>query len=66
VGEQMRIDFNAGELKNLTCFLKGKKLFIQKYKDFIFIIELVEMTKLTAFKDKLTDVIEKMSLKVGG
>ena len=57
IGDKTGADFNLGEPANLTCYLKGKRRFIRKYKDLIIILELTEMTKCSAFKEKLNELI---------
>jgi hypothetical protein len=57
IGDKTGENLNLGEPANLMCYLKGKRRFIRKYKDFIIIIELTEMTKCSAFKEKLNRLI---------
>lgn len=57
IGDKTGDDLNLGEPANLTCHLKGKRRFIRKYKDFIIILELTEMTKCSAFKEKFNQLI---------
>lgn len=66
IGEKIGDEFNAGVPRDLTCYHKGKKRFIQKYLDYIIILELMEISKLSIFKEKLNELLDKMSLKKGG
>ncbi|HLP48031.1 MAG TPA: response regulator [Candidatus Deferrimicrobium sp.] len=66
IGEKMGHEFNAGTPRDLTCYHKGKKRFIQKYLDYIIILDLVEISKLSIFKEKLNELFDKMILKKGG
>ncbi|MCU0285092.1 MAG: response regulator [Acidobacteria bacterium] len=66
IGEKMGHEFNAGMPKELTCYHKGKKRFIQRCLDYIVILELIEISKLSIFKEKLNELFDKMILKKGG
>lgn len=65
IGEKTGVDLKLGELSNLVCCCKGKKRLIQKYSDLILILELKEMTKFSAFKEKLNELIAKASFEIG-
>lgn len=66
IGEKMGIEFNGGASKGLTCYHKGKKRFIQKFLDYIIIIELMEISKISIFKEKLNELFDKVILNNGG
>jgi DNA-binding response OmpR family regulator len=65
IGDKTGVDLKMGEPANLVCCCKGKKRLIRKYTDLILILELKEMTKFTAFKEKLNEIFAKVSLEVG-
>jgi hypothetical protein len=64
-GEKTGVDLKLGEPFNLVCCCKGKKRLIQKYSDLILILELKEMTKFSAFKEKLSELFAKASFEIG-
>lgn len=66
IGEKMGQELNVGNPRDLTCYHKGKKRFLQKYLDYIIILELMEMSKLAIFKEKLNGLLSNMTLKEGG
>jgi hypothetical protein len=66
IGEKMGQELNVGNPRDLTCYHKGKKRFMQRFLDYIIILELMEMSKLAIFKEKLNDLLGKMILKEGG
>lgn len=66
IGEKMGNEFNAGTPRALTCYHKGRKRFIQKFLDYIVIIELMEISKISIFKEKLNELFDKVILKKGG
>ena len=59
VGGQLGNKFNMGEPVNLIYYLKTKKVLIQKYKDYLIILNLTKVTKFSAFKKKLYDLFNK-------
>lgn len=65
IGDKTGVDLKLGEPANLVCCCKGKKRLIRKYTDLIIILELKEMTKFSAFKEKLNEIFAKVSLGVG-
>jgi hypothetical protein len=63
IGEKMGQELDIGNPRDLTCYHKGKKRFIQKYLDYLIILDLIEMSKLAIFKEKLNELLDNMSLK---
>jgi hypothetical protein len=66
IGDQMKNDMALGEFANLTCCFKNRKRFMQKYKDYIVILELVEITKFSIFKERLNEHFKQLALEIGG
>lgn len=64
IGDKFGEDLNLGEPANLICYLKSKKRLIQKYSDFIVIMELTKMTKYSVFKEKLNTLLAKSGLRL--
>ncbi|MCP5102738.1 MAG: hypothetical protein GY950_05145 [bacterium] len=65
IGNSMGKEFNLGGSANLTCYFKTRKRFIQRYMDYIIMLELSDMTKLSVFKNKLKELFEKLALNMG-
>ncbi len=66
IGEKMGQELNIGIPRDLTCYHKGKKRFMQKCLDYLIILDLMEMSKLAIFKEKLNELLGRMTLKEGG
>lgn len=62
IGDKFGNDLNLGEPANLICYLKSKKRLIQKYSDFIVIMELTKMTKYSVFKEKLNTLLANLTV----
>ncbi len=62
IGETLGNEFNFKEPSQLICQYKNKKKFVKRYLDFIIILELSEMTKCSAFKEKLNELLDKLFL----
>jgi DNA-binding response OmpR family regulator len=66
IGEKMGQELDIGYPRDLTCYHKGKKRFMQKYLDYIIILELMEISKLAIFKEKLNELLGKLAENEGG
>jgi len=64
IGDRFGEDLNLGAPGNLICYFKNKKRLIQKYSDFIVIMELTKMTKYSVFKEKLNTLLAKLGLRL--
>ena len=64
IGDRFGNDLNLGESSNLICYLKNKKRLIQKYSDYIVIMELTKMTKYSVFKEKLNTLLAKLTVSL--
>jgi predicted regulator of Ras-like GTPase activity (Roadblock/LC7/MglB family) len=58
-GTQLGSKFNMGEPINLIYNLKAKKVLIQKYNDYLIILNLTDKTKFSVFKKKLYELFNK-------
>lgn len=56
IGEQMKQPLSAGEPTHLICYSHTKKRLIHKYRNYVIILELMAITKVAAFKKKLTEL----------
>jgi DNA-binding response OmpR family regulator len=65
IGDKNGVDLKLGVPANLVCYCKDKRRLIRKYSDLIVILELKEMTKFYAFKEKLNEFFAKASLEMG-
>ncbi len=59
VGTQFGSEFNMGEPANLIYYLKTRKRLIQKYDEYLIILNLMDITKFPVFKSKLYELINK-------
>jgi hypothetical protein len=59
VGTQFGSEFNMGEPANLIHHLKTRKRLIQKYNEYLIILNLIDITKFPVFKSKLYELINK-------
>ncbi len=60
VGTQLGAEFNLGEPGNLVYYLKTKKMLIQKYNDYLIILNLIDIAKFPVFKRKLYDLFNRI------
>jgi hypothetical protein len=58
-GSQFGNKFNLGEPVNLIYNLKARKMFIQKYNDYLIIFNLIDAAKFSSFKKKLYDRLSR-------
>ncbi len=58
-GSQLGNKFNMGEPLNLIYNMKTKKVLIQKYEDYLVILNLTGDTKFVVFKKKLYELFNK-------
>lgn len=58
-GTQLGSKFNMGEPINLIYNLKAKKVLIQKYNEYLIILNLTDKTKFSVFKKKLYELFNK-------
>lgn len=54
-------DLDLGGPRSLTCYLKGKKWFIRRYRDYVVMLVLTGITKSTVFKEKLAGHLDELS-----
>lgn len=59
-GSQMGGEFSFGEPTTLVYYLKNKKMLIQKYNDYLIILNLIDIAKFPVFKRKLYDLLNRM------
>jgi len=59
IGTQLGSEFNMGEPANLIHHLKTRKRLIQKYNEYLIILNLMDITKFPVFKSKLYELINK-------
>ena len=60
IGSQFGTEFNMGEPANLIYYLKTRKMLIQKYQDYIIILNLIDIVKFPVFKRKLYELFNRM------
>ena len=60
IGSQFGSEFNLGEPTNLIYYLKTRKMLIQKYQDYIIILNLIDIVKFPVFKRKLYELFNRM------
>jgi predicted regulator of Ras-like GTPase activity (Roadblock/LC7/MglB family) len=53
VGTQLGNELHTGEPGNLIYYLKTRKILIQKYNDYLIILNLIDIVKFPVFKRKL-------------
>lgn len=58
-GSRFGSQFNLGEPVNLIYNLKTRKMFIQKYDDYLIIFNLNDAAKFSSFKKKLYDRLSR-------
>jgi len=59
-GGQLGNQFNMGEPANLIYYLKNKKMLIQKYNDYLIILNLIDIAKFPVFKRKLYELFNRV------
>lgn len=60
IGNKIGDALKLGRPGNLIYYRQAKKRFIHKYRDYILIFDLTEMTKFSAFKQKLNELLDKL------
>jgi hypothetical protein len=59
-GSQFGSQFNMGEPTNLIYYLKTRKMLIQKYNEYLIILNLIDIAKFPVFKRKLYDLFNRV------
>lgn len=59
IGVELGSKFSMGAPINLIYYLKSKKVLIQKYQDYLIILNLTGAVKFSGFKKKLYDLFNK-------
>jgi hypothetical protein len=59
IGSQFGAEINVGEPGNLIYYLKTRKRLIQKYGDYLLILNLIDVTAFPVFKRKLYDLFHR-------
>lgn len=59
-GNQLGNEFNMGEPGNLIYYRKNKKMLIQKYSDYLIILNLIDIAKFPVFKRKLYELFNRV------
>jgi len=60
IGNKIGDALKLGNPGNLIYYRKERKRFIHKFRDYILIFDLTEMTKFSAFKEKLNELLDKL------
>ncbi len=60
VGSQLGSEFSMGEPTNLIYYLKTRKRLIQKFNDYLIILNLIDIAKFPVFKRKLYDLFNRI------
>lgn len=63
IGNKISDALHLGKTGSMVYYRSAKKRFIQKFGDFIFILDLTAITKFAIFKKKLTELFDKLVLK---
>lgn len=59
-GTQVGGEFGMGQPNNLVYYLKKRKILIQKYNDYLIILNLIDIAKFSVFKRKLYDLFNRV------
>ncbi len=59
-GNQLGSEFSMGQPNNLIYYLRKRKILIQKYNDYLIILNLIDITKFSVFKRKLYDLLNRV------
>jgi hypothetical protein len=59
-GSRFGSEFKMGEPTNLIYYLKTRKMLIQKYNDYLIILNLIDIAKFPVFKRKLYDLFNRI------
>jgi DNA-binding response OmpR family regulator len=65
IGDKIGDDLKLGKPANFICQFKSGKRLINKYKDYIIILELTKMTKTLVFKEKLNKLFNQLTWQIG-
>jgi len=60
IGSQFGSQFNLGEPGNFIYYQKTRKMLIQKYNDYLLILNLVDIVKFPDFRRKLYERFNRM------
>jgi CheY-like chemotaxis protein len=60
VGSTFGDMLGVGDPDNLVCYFKAGKRFVMKHNDYVITIDLSDITKYSAFKEKLSQRLNKM------
>jgi len=58
-GSSLGLEFKMGEPMNFVYNLKGRKKLIQRYGNYLFILDLMEKTKFQVFKKNLYQLLNR-------
>ncbi|MCU0285094.1 MAG: hypothetical protein MUF15_01725 [Acidobacteria bacterium] len=61
IGSQFGSEINSGEPTNLIYYLNTKKMLIQKYNDYLIILNLIDIAKFPVFKRKLYELFNRVT-----
>jgi len=59
-GTRFGSEINMGEPANLIYYLKTRKMLVQKYNDYLIILNLIDIAKFPVFKRKLYDLFNRI------
>jgi predicted regulator of Ras-like GTPase activity (Roadblock/LC7/MglB family) len=59
-GSQLGGEFNMGRPANLVYYMKNKKMLVQRYGDYLIILNLIDIAKFAAFKKKLYELFNRI------
>jgi hypothetical protein len=59
-GSRFGSEINMGEPANLIYYLKTRKMLVQKYNDYLIILNLIDIAKFPVFKRKLYDLFNRI------
>jgi hypothetical protein len=60
VGSQLGNEFNLGVPANLIYHRKARKMLIQRFNDYLIILNLIDIAKFPVFKRKLYDLFNRI------
>lgn len=60
VGGRIGSEFQFGEPNGLVCYFKSGKRLIRRFNDFIIILDLTGITRYSAFKNKLNELLNQL------
>lgn len=60
IGSQFGAEINTGEPTNLIYYMNTRKMLIQKYNDYLIILNLIDIAKFPVFKRKLYELFNRV------